>query len=102
MMPASGSTFAAASPMAPTRSGIRGTLRRAGSSSVSAAADGGGTGVKDSEAEVWVTECPLAAKQFEQHAGKKPMHPMTVLARAYRTDGFPTKLTPPEKKEDGS
>lgn len=59
-------------------------------------------GVKEADAEVWVTECPLAAKQFEQHAGKKPMHPMTVLARAYRPDGFPTQLAPPEKKEDGS
>ena len=45
-------------------------------------------------AEVWVTECPLAAVQFEQHAGKKPLHPMTVLARAYREDGFPTKVKP--------
>ncbi len=51
--------------------------------------------MKDNEgAEVWVTECPLAAMQFQQHAGKKPMHPMTVLARAYREDGFPTKVQP--------
>jgi Fe-S oxidoreductase len=40
-------------------------------------------------AEVWATECPLAAKQFEQHAGQKALHPMTILARAYRADGFP-------------
>ncbi|MBK7859471.1 MAG: 4Fe-4S dicluster domain-containing protein [Archangiaceae bacterium] len=45
----------------------------------------------EAQAEVWVTECPLAAVQFEQHAGKKPLHPMTVLARAYREDGFPHK-----------
>ncbi len=50
--------------------------------------------MKDIEAEVWVTECPLAAVQFQQHAGKKPMHPMTVLARAYRADGFSKKVTP--------
>jgi Fe-S oxidoreductase len=50
--------------------------------------------MNDAEAEVWVTECPLAAVQFQQHAGKKPLHPMTVLARAYREDGFPTKVTP--------
>jgi glycerol-3-phosphate dehydrogenase subunit C len=56
-------------------------------------------GMKASEAEVWSTDCPLAAIQFEQHAGKKPLHPMTVLARAYRADGFPTKLPRPEKDE---
>lgn len=43
-------------------------------------------------AEVWATECPLAAKQFEQHAGQKALHPMTILARAYRPDGFPHKV----------
>jgi glycerol-3-phosphate dehydrogenase subunit C len=42
--------------------------------------------------EVWATECPLAAVQFQQHAGKKPLHPMSILARAYREDGFATKL----------
>jgi glycerol-3-phosphate dehydrogenase subunit C len=31
-----------------------------------------------------VTDCPLAALQFEQHAGKKPLHPMSLLARSYR------------------
>lgn len=51
-------------------------------------------GVKASSAEVWATECPLAAVQFEQHAGKKPLHPMTILARAYREDGFPRSLPP--------
>lgn len=39
-------------------------------------------------AEVWSTDCPLAALQFQQHAGVKPMHPMSILARAYREDGF--------------
>jgi Fe-S oxidoreductase len=45
-------------------------------------------GMKDATAEVWVTDCPLAALQFAQHAGVKPMHPMSVLARAYRENGF--------------
>ncbi len=45
-------------------------------------------GMKDAGAATWVTDCPLAAIQFEQHAGKKPLHPVQVLARAYRTDGF--------------
>jgi hypothetical protein len=44
---------------------------------------------------VWATDCPLAALQFQQHAGRKPMHPMSILARAYRADGFETKLAPP-------
>ena len=48
--------------------------------------------MKDAAAEVWATDCPLAALQFQQHAGKKPMHPMSILARAYRADGFATRL----------
>lgn len=48
--------------------------------------------MKNSESDVWATECPLAATQFEQHAGKKPLHPMSILARAYRPDGFPNKI----------
>lgn len=55
-------------------------------------------GMKQSEAEVWVTECPLAGIQFEQHAGKRALHPMTVLARAYQEGGFPT---PVAAKKDG-
>ena len=51
-------------------------------------------GMKDADAEVWATDCPLAAIQFDQHAGRKPMHPMSILARAYRVDGFPTKIEP--------
>jgi len=53
-------------------------------------------GLQENEAEVWATDCPLAALQFEQHAGRKPMHPMSVLARAYEEDGFPN----PAKSED--
>jgi glycerol-3-phosphate dehydrogenase subunit C len=48
------------------------------------------------DAEVWATDCPLAALQFAQHAGKKPLHPMTILARAYREKGFPTRVSEPE------
>jgi glycerol-3-phosphate dehydrogenase subunit C len=50
------------------------------------------------EAEVWATDCPLAATQFAQHAGRRPMHPMSILARAYRPDGFPNPI--PEASED--
>ncbi len=49
--------------------------------------------MKESGAEVWATECPLAALQFEQHAGKRPLHPLTVLARALAQDGFPKRAS---------
>ncbi len=52
-------------------------------------------GMKASNSEVWSTDCPLAAIQFKQFAGVKPMHPMSILARAYREDGFSQKI---EKK----
>jgi Fe-S oxidoreductase len=55
-------------------------------------------GMKSASAEVWATDCPLAALQFEQHAGKKPLHPMSILARAYRADGF---AKPVEKGHGG-
>jgi Fe-S oxidoreductase len=45
-------------------------------------------GMAAGDARVWITDCPLAALQFEQHAGKKPLHPMSLLARAYRGEGF--------------
>jgi len=44
--------------------------------------------MKASGAEVWATDCPLAALQFQQHAGKKPLHPLAILARATRPGGF--------------
>jgi glycerol-3-phosphate dehydrogenase subunit C len=49
-------------------------------------------GMQEAGAQVWATDCPLAALQFQQHAGVKPLHPMSILARAYREDGFPTKV----------
>ncbi|MCP5031482.1 MAG: hypothetical protein GY939_06720 [Actinomycetia bacterium] len=49
-------------------------------------------GMAAADAEVWATDCPLAAIQFAQHTDRRPMHPMSVLARAYRHDGFPTSL----------
>jgi Fe-S oxidoreductase len=51
-------------------------------------------GVDAAGAEVWATDCPLAAMQFAQHAGRRPMHPMSILARAYEPDGFPTSVIP--------
>jgi len=49
-------------------------------------------GIASPDAEVWATDCPLAALQFAQHAGRRPMHPMSILARAYEPDGFPTPV----------
>ena len=54
-------------------------------------------GMQESKSQVWATDCPLAAIQFQQHAGVKPMHPMSILARAYRVDGFETPIE--EKSE---
>jgi glycerol-3-phosphate dehydrogenase subunit C len=54
-------------------------------------------GMKESGAEIWSTDCPLAALQFKQHAGVEPMHPMTILARAYRENGFSQKVDPVQK-----
>jgi Fe-S oxidoreductase len=45
-------------------------------------------GMRDAAGTLWSTECPLAAIQFQQHAGVKPLHPMSILARAYRGDEF--------------
>ena len=53
--------------------------------------------MKEGDTELWATDCPLAAIQFEQHAGVRPMHPMTILAKAYRENGFETGL---QKTED--
>lgn len=40
------------------------------------------------KADLWATECPLAALQFQQHTGIKPLHPISILARAYKENGF--------------
>jgi Fe-S oxidoreductase len=58
-------------------------------------------GMKEAGAEVWATDCPLAALQFQQHAGRKPMHPMSILARAYRADGFATPVAKSAEKKGG-
>ncbi len=54
-------------------------------------------GMKAAQTEYWATDCPLAALQFEQHAGVRPLHPMSLLARAYQKDGFPGRVDPPEE-----
>jgi Fe-S oxidoreductase len=57
-------------------------------------------GMKEAQGEVWATDCPLAAIQFQQHAGVRPMHPMSILARAYRVDGFPNRIRSAAEEEE--
>ncbi len=44
------------------------------------------------EADLLVSDCPLASIQFHQALGTRPIHPIQVLARAYRADGFSRPL----------
>lgn len=39
--------------------------------------------MKEAEAGLFVSDCPLAANQIEQGTGTRPVHPMQVLAQAY-------------------
>ena len=55
--------------------------------------------MKDAEAETLATDCPLAAIQFGQALGERPIHPIQVLARAYRPGGFPTPVAKPKEEE---
>jgi glycerol-3-phosphate dehydrogenase subunit C len=56
-------------------------------------------GMRAAEAGLWVSDCPLAAIQFQQACGKESLHPVEVLARAYRENGFAKRLGPqPEGK----
>ena len=45
------------------------------------------------------TDCPLAAIQFEQATGVRPLHPLQVLERAYREDGFKNRVQATEKNQ---
>lgn len=55
--------------------------------------------MRSAEADLWVTDCPLSALRFEQACGKRALHPIEVLARAYRADGFPQAVPPGEEQE---
>lgn len=45
-------------------------------------------GMAEVESTLWVSDCPLAHTHFQQNTGTRPVHPMTVLARAYRGEPF--------------
>jgi Fe-S oxidoreductase len=59
----------------------------------------GAAAPEDGRKGIMTTDCPLAAIQFQQATGIKPLHPLQVLARAYRADGFATPVAP--KPKDG-
>ncbi len=50
------------------------------------------------EGGVMATDCPLAAIQFEQATGTRAIHPVQVLATAYREGGFPAAVTDEQKQ----
>jgi Fe-S oxidoreductase len=58
-------------------------------------------GMNAVEAELWTTDCPLAAIQFEQACGRSALHPVEVLDRAYRDDGFSELLETEAATEPG-
>jgi len=51
-------------------------------------------GLTNAGANIMATDCPLSAVQIEQATGVKPIHPIEVLARAYKSDGFPSLVIP--------
>lgn len=56
-------------------------------------------GMREAGAEVWTSDCPMAALHFEQACGKHVVHPIQVLDRAYREDGFATPVPPKDGAE---
>jgi Fe-S oxidoreductase len=56
--------------------------------------------MRDADARVMASDCPLAAVQIEQATGVRPMNPLEVLARAYEIDGFADAVSPPEPNKD--
>jgi Fe-S oxidoreductase len=54
-------------------------------------------GMKEAQAQVLATDCPLAAIQIEQAIGVRPLNPIEILARAYEGDGFAHPVPPPER-----
>lgn len=50
--------------------------------------------IREEPHDVIASDCPLAAVQIEQGTGETALHPIQILARAYRTDGFSQKIVP--------
>lgn len=59
------------------------------------------SGMKQAQAQVMASDCPLAAIQIEQATGVRPLHPVEILARAYEPDGFAQPVpAPPESTQE--
>jgi Fe-S oxidoreductase len=52
------------------------------------------SGMREAQAAVMASDCPLASIQIEQGTGTRPLNPAEILVRAYEPDGFPTKVEP--------
>lgn len=48
--------------------------------------------IRNAAHDIIVSDCPLAAVQIRQALGEQVLHPMEVLARAYRPDGFAQRI----------
>lgn len=48
--------------------------------------------IRSQEHDVIASDCPLAAVQIKQGTGETALHPVEILARAYREDGFEKKI----------
>ncbi|MFT4572344.1 MAG: glycerol-3-phosphate dehydrogenase subunit C [Hyphomicrobiaceae bacterium] len=57
---------------------------------------------EDGAPALMATDCPLAAIQFEQATGTRPIHPIEVLASAYRDAGFDTAVPEATPSPDNS
>jgi glycerol-3-phosphate dehydrogenase subunit C len=42
------------------------------------------TAFKESKAEVFMTECPLAGLQITKASGRRPLHPLEVIREAMK------------------
>ena len=53
--------------------------------------------MRDADARVMASDCPLAALQIQQATGIRQLHSLEVLARAYDDAGFPDPVPPTAK-----
>ena len=49
----------------------------------------------EAPSDVMASDCPLASIHIGQATGTRPIHPIQILARAYRPDGFPPSYMRP-------
>lgn len=56
--------------------------------------------ITKSEHDIVASDCPLAAIQLKQGTGETVLHPIQVLAKAYRENGFANKLSNEKNQEE--